>query len=752
MLNVVISYSHKDADVVDKLEKDLKNQNINLWIDKKSIAPGDIWIKEIDEALRKADFVLAIMTKNYLESYMGTWETYATLVEKLRGKGMKWVPLYFNPPENLNLPPLIGSIQGIKFVDDYDAGLIELLQTLSREESPKNLLATIEGLSSVNPFRRVRAEFFDKDYKLLARAFYAPEKERYDKIKGRTPIIIFGGRGSGKTMVLKSMSADIAVARTKKASYKESGLDYFGLYVKLTRGCFTISDQRILDFFTEDKARLIFVDDFYLKLTKDLIDNLRTYGEMRPSILTINSQIERTICETIAYEIDPEMRDAPKNFRDLAKFIDIELRKIRKYVAVTIMGENPEYPGFYLDIENFLSNICKTVLTEVEDLHRSKVYFLLDEYENLMPFQQKVVNTLVKLDTPYITIKIASKFEGMHRPPLTLFGQALQEGHDYDTIELDYELSDEGEFSKYKELLRGITYNILEAERFQVKDICKLLNVPVESEVQEQEIMEELERILRVRGKDVSLLTQEKKREFLNHLSIAIVFRLLRKHGRRRGKSYAGFDTLAYLSSGIVRFFMSLCGMAFYRAEADGTNVKAGEPIPPECQKWAAYIVSEGYLEKIASNLEQYGELTQHFVMDIGDIFRERLLFHCSEPEVLAISIRDPHNLSSSPQLDDLLHIGVMESVFQKKKVTDSYRPKVSTDIRPIEYILNRIYTPALEISYRPRWRCNFTVQELTRLMQPWSRKKEKVKLQKRQHTRVGKKEKISGPKLPEFT
>ncbi|GJQ47588.1 MAG: hypothetical protein JETCAE04_33420 [Candidatus Jettenia caeni] len=235
--------------------------------------------------------------------------------------------------------------------------------------------------------------------------------------------------------------------------------------------------------------------------------------------------------------------------------------------------------------------------------------------------------------------------------------------------------------------------------------------------------------------------------EYSNKLEVAAIFRLLREKGKVEGrksrrKIYAGFDTYTYLSSGIIRIFLNLVGMAFYRAEGQGTNVKKGEKISVEDQNWAAHIVSKGYLEKIHKNIEAYGgingEMMYQFVTDIGDIFRERLLFHSSEPETLSISIKDPQNLNTdeSRLLNNFLIHSVRESILYKREETSSYRPKHTTTIRTKDYVLNRIYSPALEISYRARWgRCNFTVKELSYLLDYDSRAETKKILQQRQRT-----------------
>ena len=92
-MNVFISYDHRDEEKALKLERDLILQNIGIWIDKKCIKPGNIWLKEIDEGLsqRQVDYVLGIVTNNYIES-TGMIEAYAKISEGLGGKDIKFIP------------------------------------------------------------------------------------------------------------------------------------------------------------------------------------------------------------------------------------------------------------------------------------------------------------------------------------------------------------------------------------------------------------------------------------------------------------------------------------------------------------------------------------------------------------------------------------------------------------------------------------------------------------------------------------
>jgi len=132
-MRVFISYTQDGKEYAEKLEMDLKKQHIGIWIDKKCIKPGQIWLKEIDEALYQVDYVLGVITENYLDSIGGV-EAYAKIAEGLQKKDIRFISLYFIPPEKVK-SVIIPSIQGItNFSKDYKKALHDLLKFLKQEE------------------------------------------------------------------------------------------------------------------------------------------------------------------------------------------------------------------------------------------------------------------------------------------------------------------------------------------------------------------------------------------------------------------------------------------------------------------------------------------------------------------------------------------------------------------------------------------------------------------------------------------
>jgi hypothetical protein len=249
-MKVLISYTHDGDAYASKLEAELKSQNVCYWVDKKSLIKGPMWLEQIDKALfSEIDIVLGVITKNYLNS-IGGKEAYATISKQLSGGSIRFIPLFFIPPKECE-SVIIPSLNGIIFTGDFDTALLELLRFLKENEgeNPLDLLTKIENPQSLNPFRRVRTEFFYENYQLLANAFAEPEKEMYELIQEAKPVIIFGGRGSGKTMILQSLLPEVISSRYNFKTFNEiinHGTSYFGLYFKLERGSLIFFDNEFM--------------------------------------------------------------------------------------------------------------------------------------------------------------------------------------------------------------------------------------------------------------------------------------------------------------------------------------------------------------------------------------------------------------------------------------------------------------------------------------------------------------------------
>ena len=358
------------------------------------------------------------------------------------------------------------------------------------------------------------------------------------------------------------------------------------------------------------------------------------------------------------------------------------------------------------------------------------IYFLLDEYENLLNFQKVIVNTLIKWShANEFSIKAVAKKTGF-QDPRTLEGQEIERPDDYTHIDLDYDISDKSTRQNYKKLLIEICGKILKNEGFKETDISKLLedNPPLinsDKKIVEQKIIE----ILAEQGKDWDTLSEKEQNEYWHRLEVGAFYRAF--PGK---KVFAGIDNFVLLSSGIIRYFLELCGTSYYFALQNNLDIKKGDKISIKAQTDAAHMLSVYHLGEISRNIADFGQKIHQFAIDLGDIFRQKLIYHLSEPEAARIRIVDPHQLFSVnfEETRKFIDLAEMHSVLQGRGGRGGMRPKHATDVQPEEYLLNRIYAPVLQFSPRPRWPTGFTCQEVKSLLDSNSRQKMKSKLIKK--------------------
>ena len=388
-----------------------------------------------------------------------------------------------------------------------------------------------------------------------------------------------------------------------------------------------------------------------------------------------------------------------------------------------IYEESVSVPIATLDLEQ-LKRIIALLRHHTPSLEESIFVVLLDEYENLFPYQRRIVNSLVKLGPPHISIKIAKKLASGDIPGTTT-GQELQEIHDYTRVPLVYNLEDTAERKAYHELLRHIVTNMAMLESSLSVDVDKLLPHFCDSEVDESLWIEELVRLQKISLDEFENLPTKEQREKRTYYGEAATYRvLLGRRGRHAEKRFAGFKELALLGSGVIRYFQEFLSVGYHLTFGGNSPPKGILTIPPDQQSRAVHIVSQHNLTTLSKNVERHGEELRYFLLDLGDCLRHKLLKHTSEPEAARLTVEDPEMLEKTTMetLKHILAVGEGEGVFQTKEGLPAFKPKHGSDPQPTEFNICRVYAPVLQISPRLRWRTNVKCRHLQRFLEPGKR------------------------------
>ena len=126
-LSLFISYSRTDSTFVDRLEADLKARSFQPWVDRRNLisAAGLDWSSELQKAIEDCQIMLVVLSPKAMESkYVRREYHYADSL------GKTIIPLNWLTAK---VPMDLNDIQWVSFQGDYDQGLADLLDALSRQ-------------------------------------------------------------------------------------------------------------------------------------------------------------------------------------------------------------------------------------------------------------------------------------------------------------------------------------------------------------------------------------------------------------------------------------------------------------------------------------------------------------------------------------------------------------------------------------------------------------------------------------------
>ena len=135
---IFISYATEDRFLAKWLAGKLLSEGYHVWMDNLRLKGGDLWKKEISEALTKKSFItLALLSKNSITKPNPLGERIiAAEIEKKENRKFL-IPIKVDDIDNIDLGFDIISRQYIDFSKSWATGLRDVLDVLSEENVPK---------------------------------------------------------------------------------------------------------------------------------------------------------------------------------------------------------------------------------------------------------------------------------------------------------------------------------------------------------------------------------------------------------------------------------------------------------------------------------------------------------------------------------------------------------------------------------------------------------------------------------------
>lgn len=592
-----------------------------------------------------------------------------------------------------------------------------------------------------NPFKENRTEQMKDLWK-----YYVP----FPGLDGAgKPLVVEGGRGSGKTMFFQCNSWRQKILELQKNSKPITNLldgeDFVGIYYRVDTTFVSSMRER-----EEANWGAIFETYLGICILKEILDLIYTLNKSMS--LSESALSEFSLSFSKKLNTDSTTDSIDKFQKDCNVFLDIIEDKINGSETLGNLR--------CINANRFITDVC--VATR-ELLGKDDLLFkiFIDEYETLQEYQQKIVNTLIKHSSLPVIFNIGLRPKGMKTSGTISETETIEAPHDYELLLLGFEQD------QYPEILKSICQKRIALGKEQGKipetasdDIEFYLgNYSIDLELErikqaskKPPHIEKLRKLIKTRAQEECCTTQEIE-EFCKTLcdeapilNSRMHYALLCKkthytptikelydsynsndsrysdwlHNRKNGviyllcketkreKMYFGFDVFSALSSNIVRYFLELCEQSFKIAFLNDYDWNSR--ISPETQTEAARYVSEYKIVDIAG-YEPYGKELRIFVQYLGQIFNK---LHTAEDNTLGEPEPNHFNtkdLSLPDSSKKMIASAIMWNVLQEGETTKKKQSKLSPET--VDYYLNKIYVPYFGISYRNQRKIFISVEIL---------------------------------------
>lgn len=535
--------------------------------------------------------------------------------------------------------------------------------------------------------------------------------------------MLVGGRGTGKTTALQSLRYNSCLERLKTAGQSFSDQEYFGFLIRINK-------NRVRSFHGRDETldwAKYFSHYFNLLACTELTLLTGWLQEQSGKILPAEA------LQTIALDLgilDFSGTSAP----DLSIAIKSQISKLQLKV------NNPTSP---LNIVlSMAESPLRTFVDALEEHGLSDgrtIFCCIDEYENLLDYQQAILNTYIKHATPPLSYKIGVRKNGL-RNRQTLDGQdLLKTPDDYSEIEI----ADEG-FQYFAKQVASVRLKAARANRVPVpeklSDFLQDLSFSEEAELLganrvAKAVLQELkdtpafeyfqskpahetyflkywqasEQSSTIELAEDWIANEREWQVRLGNYGYASLFWLSKGNkGARIRKYYCGERIFLALASGNIRYFLELIDCSISHELAEGNAFPKNLCISPKSQTLAAREVGERRLNQL-EGLADHGVQLKRLVLAIGKVFFELAREPLGKtPEVTSFTLSGKGNEISI--ISSMLGEGVGHLAFEVEPAT---KLTSRAEIREDEYRLHRIFSAFFEISHRKKRRMTFDATDL---------------------------------------
>ena len=504
-----------------------------------------------------------------------------------------------------------------------------------------------------------------------------------------------GPRGSGKSMMFRYMMPDCQMLKT---SCKAKDLDYFAVYVGIKQTNINNTDlERLSNHATliinEHLLSTFVIANVLRSVLKTFKEELNEYTEEIKDfyLCTFTKYVSQSGYEG---EIDMICENCEGNHLMLRmiKIVEAMEQECKKYCNRLALNRDMTVPytGALTDFVDFVSPIIMGLKDMSFFPHGKPFYILIDDAGYLNLAQTKVLNTWVSYrSTKDICLKISAQLD--YKTHLTANDKRIDAPHDYSEINISTVYS--SKTGEYNNRIREIVKKRLE----------KYLNVNIEPDdffpydEEQEKAIGEISKVLSEKYYDPErpyaggdAARRYSRPDYIKDLQ--------KNHKSGAHYSYAGFDQLVAISSGIIRYFLAPAQEMYSVMMAKSPNAEINE-ITPGVQDEVIKRYSDNFLQGQFDDIRkdqglkdlplEKADKLYNLVDSLGELFHIILVSDASERRVFSVALTDNPDEELYEILDKCEHYGYIH----KRTIGN----KTGTG-RNRMYVLSRVLAPHFKL------------------------------------------------------
>lgn len=592
-----------------------------------------------------------------------------------------------------------------------------------------------------------------------------PFFDRLDLGVARKPRLFIGGRGCGKTMLLRYLSHQSTFSESRE-SIPADALEHVGLYWRVDTQFAAVMNERGVG---DDVWSSAFNHLLALVLGLEILHSVKNIARSAFGALNL-TDVENVSFDRLAV-FDVSLAGG---LQQVTRALENKLWEFELWVANVRKCKEPLFlPG--VQFLNVLIGQLKEMLPVLE----TALYFVyVDEFENLLHYQQRILNTCIKHSEVPLIFNIAMKrhaFETIQ----TVGVESIQDIADYRKHDLETYLLETGfevfaaevlflnleraglnsipitveklrdpnalrerrekayserVLARAREMFPGLTHDGMARLALTNDSLKRKIQERIAKALETRGSLVKIERLFRPEfPQAVITITALLHRRRLSVDEVANEFDYLAEGKENKFTSgpewihnnfigcllwlyeshpavcpfFAGFDTFCLMARGNLRHFLELCHTSLNQVS---DSLRADQlSVSPELQAKAARQASTAFLNQIPAFGRQ-GDRLHTFVFRLGFLFA---LAHRrptqSEPEQSHFAITSGATTLSSENLKFLREAEKWSVLF----VEEETKRKSDTQFASVEYILNPVYAPYFNITYRKKRKLDLSIDDL---------------------------------------